>query len=154
MNNLQSTLIVLLIVSAISAPPNPACFDIGKVKEYKGLKKEGTSTLYEIDCPYIQDADLWNWLNKRAPTMKWGTLMHQCWASIWLRRTILLSIVNLLRMHKPYVRKGADSWERCLERMNFPSITRSMKCWRDLKRKFSTNWGSVGTDCLGSCLKR
>ena len=51
MNNLQSTLIVLLIVSAYSALPNTAGFDIGKVKEYKVLKKEGTSTLYEIDCP-------------------------------------------------------------------------------------------------------
>lgn len=50
MNNLHCTLLTLLIASSLAMIPNTAGFDIGKVNEYKLLKKVEQSALYEIDC--------------------------------------------------------------------------------------------------------
>ena len=55
MNNLHCTLLILLIASTVAMIPNTAGFDIGKVNEYKLLKKSEKSAMYEIDCPEIQD---------------------------------------------------------------------------------------------------
>lgn len=55
--NLTLTIIsALLIVLAVSTPvPSTVGFEIGQVTGYKLLNQSGSSKLYEIQCPQIQD---------------------------------------------------------------------------------------------------
>ena len=55
MKILQLTFIILLILFTNCEVPDTAGYDIGEIKGYKQLGKSGASTLYEVDCPQIQD---------------------------------------------------------------------------------------------------
>lgn len=51
-----TAIFALLISLAASTPvPGTAGFEIGEVTGYKLLKQSGSSKLYEIECPQVQD---------------------------------------------------------------------------------------------------
>ena len=55
MNYLQIITTLILVLAVVAEVPDTAGFEIGDIKGYKSLAKVGRSTLYEIDCPQIQD---------------------------------------------------------------------------------------------------
>lgn len=55
MNILQTFILLVAIATVGCVVPDTVGFDIGEVKSYQLLNKSGTSALYEIECPQIQD---------------------------------------------------------------------------------------------------
>ena len=55
MSYLHIAVFTILLTTAFTAVPDTAGFDIGEIKGYTLLDKVGKSSLYEVNCPQIQD---------------------------------------------------------------------------------------------------